>query len=422
MGLAAVLLAGAGVAVVERAIRDSCFGAVLVLLAVLGQVVMFDVPAQFPLGSFTVHLLDLVAGVLLVATVARYLRTERFSMGQILLVGFGMMTMISIVAGLAEFPIQLVLNEARRYVYFVSVGLYFSTMDARPEVLDRLARLLLAAAGVLVATAVLRWAVLPLGLQGGLFGPGGMRVLWAGEALFLLQALFIALIAWRRGGSAWWARAAIALLVVIVLLQHRTVWIALIVSGMVIVLRDRLLARRLAVLALGAVLVGGLFVLVVFGDTQEVTAELGQSVQDEGTFRWRYLGWAALLEGGGVDTPIEALHGQPFGTGWERMLRGQLIVVSPHNFYIESYLRVGLVGLTLLVLLYGHVLRRLLASPRETTDLPPAVLVLILVSQLVYYVAYTPSAVDALMVGVAIAVTSSRDRLRRPSDTRVEPS
>ena len=401
-----LIAAFVAMAFVERLIRSSPLAAAVVLLAALGGVVYPDLPTVWPVGPFSVHIMDVAAGAILVAAVARLLRIDRLSYGQLIVMGLGTLLVVSLLTGLAQHSVNDAVQEARSFIHVVAVTLYFATVEPRREVLDRIARFWLVGAALLLATAVFRWLVLPFGLSGGIFGPGGMRVLWAAEAFFLLQSFFIALVAWRRTGNVRWGHFSLGLLIALVLLQHRSVWVALLVGIGIVAVRDQEMTRRLALLAVFGVIVGAVFATTVFGEAGDVTEELAEAAQDDDTFQWRLAGWLSLLEGGGVDTPLQALIGKPFGSGWERQLGDRVVVVSPHNYYVETYLRLGVAGLMLLTILYLGTMRHLRHSVDRGSLLSPNALLVLLATHLIYYIPYSPGTLDALILGLAISVAS----------------
>ena len=197
------------------------------------------------------------------------------------------------------------------------------------------------------------------------------------------------------------------------LLQHRTVWVVTTLVGVYVLTRERALTRQALVgMVAGVVVFSALSFTVFDAGDGPIGDQLASSATETGTFEWRVAGWAALIDASGPEGPTEQLLGAPFGGGWERVLDGNVVDVSPHNMYLETYLRTGAIGLLLLLGLYAVTLRRLVREP------PPAALtgywgsghILggLLVGQMIYYVTYTPNAAQALLLGLACAVAGER--------------
>ena len=171
---------------------------------------------------------------------------------------------------------------------------------------------------------------------------------------------------------------------------------------------------------IGTVVCGGLCALV-FGATllesladsynEAASSSLSASGGDGSstTFSWRVQGWTALLTGEQMNSARKRLIGNPFGTGWERtvltsdgvpVVRGE----TPHNFYVQTLLRSGPLGLLAFVSLYGMLLRGLLRRAKLDAAARPFLLCMavLLASQLVYYLVYGSDYIQAIFLGSAI--------------------
>ena len=128
--LGAVLLTVAtlGVALLEVLIRRADVGAALVLaMAVLSAVLIDRVPAVMTPGGVSVQLPDMVFALILGAATLRLLRVRRFSGFQRCLVLLAILLLLSLIRGAAAFGVVHGVAEARLYIPFVSVALYFAT-------------------------------------------------------------------------------------------------------------------------------------------------------------------------------------------------------------------------------------------------------------------------------------------------------
>ena len=241
-------------------------------------------------------------------------------------------------------------------------------------------------------------------------------------ALLILQALLIAIFMHQRGQlRLWLIPLVVALLPLVIVLQHRSVWIvAIIALALVLCLLPSLRTALIQWGVIGTAVCGGLCALVFGATLLESLAEsyndaAASSLDPSGadgsstTFSWRVQGWTALLTGEQMDSARERIIGNPFGTGWDRiMLTGdgdkQLRSESPHNLYVQTLLRGGALGLVAFVALHGMLLRGLLRRAKLDAAARPFLLCMavLLASQLVYYLVYGSDYIQAIFLGSAI--------------------
>jgi hypothetical protein len=399
--------AGVGLLLLDGAIRRTPVGLGLVLGAAALTTTFRDLPYG-SMGGFNILLWDAVSTILLCAAVARLLRAREVSVPQWLLIGFGLIVLLALVQGAFQFGLASAVVEFRRFYNIVAIALYFSTVEPRRNMLDRVGRWWLMLAGFLLLLTVLRWVVQPFGLGGWAQGAeDSMRVIGASPTLVLLQGFVIGAVSWIRGDATLWMRRLTpALLAGVVLLQHRTVWAVLLVAVTLLFLRERGAAKKLApMIVLGVVVVTALSISVLDRGALELTEDLEQSAVDRRTWDWRVEGWQALFEQAAPDEPGEILTGLPFGSGYDRVVNGRVIGVSPHSLYVETYFRTGLLGLALLASLYVTAMRRL-SSGRSGGFLSPRTLFLLLVAHPIFFVAYTPGQEQSILLGLGLGVAA----------------
>jgi hypothetical protein len=420
VGLATIALlgagAGAGLALVELAIRRSDAGAALVL----GLVLLSEIPIiqDFVLltNPFRVGIGDALFAVLLTAGIARLLRRQHLTMPQRLLLIFGIIVAWALIRGIGQFGIATATNEARRFLRYFAAALYFSTVEVEPNLLRRLGQIWLTAAVAFSVISVVRWVANAMGVAGGFLGDGSdLRVVNSAETLIIAQGALIALPLLRERSRGLVRYLAPALLACVVLLQHRTVWIGAVVGTVYLLSRERALTPRvIAGLSVGLVMFAALIVAVFDDADVDVADQLTESSQSTGTFEWRVEGWRVLLSESGPTNLSETVVGQPFGKGWDRAMYGTVVEVSPHNFYIESYLRVGVLGLFVIIALYGISLRATGEQAIRVTSPPLAlsgnVLKAMIVVQLLYFLSYAPDVTQAMLLGLGCAAASSPAR------------
>ena len=426
MALLGLMAAAAGIALVEIVIRRSDVGAGLALgYVVLSESSVIDLTVLT--SPVFVGVNDVLFLVFLTAAIARLLRVERLTNAQRLIVLFGALVAWSLASGIGPFGLPAATNEARKFLTFTATVLYFSTIEPRPALLQRIGRVWLVAAGALAALALIRWTANTAGISGGLFGTGtSLRVIPSDAALIIGQGALIGLPLLIERTRGWSRYVTPALLVVIVVLQHRTVWLVTAIGMGYLLLRGRALTpRTLAALGVGAAIFAAL-TFTVFDD-QDLSSQLAESSQATGTFEWRVAGWGALIADSGPQTPAEVAVGLPFGGGWERSFDGLTVDVTPHNFYLETFLRVGLVGVVALVLLYVIALRgspgRALPGRRRPPGTPTALsselLRTVIAIQLLYFISYTPDIAQSMLLGLGCAVAANARRTEQPEPSLV---
>lgn len=415
-------LGGAALLLLERVISDTVLGLSLTLGIVFLNVLGIELQAT--LVGFRVGAVDIVAGLLLVAGIARLLRARRIAPLQWLAIAFGLLVLWSLVAGVLTYGPGTAINDSRTYVRVVAALLYFSTTSPGDEAFDALMTHWLWFTGALVALTFARWGALVVGLGDAWWARADdMRVIDSFRTLVLLQVL---LLLWgapppvpRR-----LLAAAPVLLAAVVLLQHRTLWIALAIGAIVWAALTRRLVRRLVPAALAAVIVGGVLSFTLFGGPATIGSELEDSATNAGTFVWRVEGWRQLVLDSGPDEISEIALGYPFGAGFERRIEGRIVDVTPHNFFVQTYLRTGLVGLGILLAMYAGTMRRLLRTPGWGRYLTAPALLVVLVTQLIFLQTSHPSFEQAVLVGLAIAtaVTPTRRPARVATHRRGPPT
>lgn len=420
---------------VELVIRDSRWGVGLVLFIVALR--LLHVEAEVVLVGFRVSASDVVGVALIVAAIARFLRQDALSGGQWALLVYGLLVLLGIVGGAGEFGAGAAVNEARKYVSFTGAALYGTTIQLTPATRSWIARAWVRLGVLVLVVVVLRWSLFFTGI--GITALGvvdDMRVIPSFETLVLLQAVVIAVwtlvavrepgtgAAWSSGSPpavpampahrlAWFAGAGAA---AVLLLQHRTLWAELALVAVLLLVRVPSVGRRLLVWGtVGIVAATGLSLLVLGEGTETlVMDDLSDSASNVDTFSWRVEGWFDLYESQGPEDPQEWLLGRPFGGGFPRIVSGRLVDVSPHNFYLELLLRVGVLGLAVFLGVHAVAIVRLWRSRGGTPALRDDALAVILVISLVQNATSHPLVDQGLPLGLALAAVAAGRRTSAP--------
>ncbi|MFG2755521.1 O-antigen ligase family protein [Streptomyces wuyuanensis] len=330
----------------------------------------------------------------------------------------------STVRGVAAFGVEAAGNDARVYFWhFLAFALYVATLPLSAPLSRVVPRAWLASAAAYVLLSVVGWLgrglhslTTHVAVDGVTVDP---RPVPAGAALVIAQGAMLLLYppshgrsgtaspepgtssepgirkAARRGVLA--VPAAFVLLLLVALLQHRTVWVG--AAAMAFgwwLLRPARAGQRMTSAIVGAVVLSFAALLYSIGAFGSIGASLTDSFNEaqgnRSSFVWRVLGWQELLSA--ARTPTQWLLGSPFGSGYERSIAGGLVTVSPHDYYLHLVLRLGLVGLVALLALYVVVWRRLGRGGEGNLALR-----LVIIGQLVLFVAYSAPPEQAVLLG-----------------------
>lgn len=394
------------------------FGAVVVLSGLFPEAT-----PQLTVGPISLYPEDLVFGLLFAAACLR-LATFRWSRLHWMALGFTAMCLLSFVRGVGPFGIERAAVEFRQYFYFLAGILYFIGHRYDPQTLKRILSVLTVAGVSLVGIAVIRWLALFLGFDTGPIGlpaTGDLRVLWAPHAMYLVD-LFLVLLVCRLFSRAETVSGPTHLLVfvlplVVLLLQHRSTWVSLIAGLGYLTFRAPEVRGRLLRSLIRLVGVGALVGFVLLSSQWDVIeTSLNRAVLEalntqESTFVWRIEGWVSLLSGSYLTSFAEYVFGKPFGSMYERVIRGIIVVVSPHNYYLQTFLRVGVVGLGFLLAYYGRMVSEVRRVRMKWSQPYHVGLGSLLVSQLVYFLVYPATNHHAMILGIAGSLLlSSRDQ------------
>ena len=428
--LLAILVVGlvAGLALVEAVIRRSDVGAALVFILLLGTEIFGFLDFALITQPVRVAPEDVAFAVILTGAIARSLRMRNPTAPQRLAIALLLVISWSIYRGIDPFGLPAAVNESRSLLRFIAVVYYFSTVEQRRELLNRIGWMWLAMSGVMALIVVARWAGNAAGLYEGFFaGYELRRVVHADAALILAQGAIIALPLFLERKTGLVRYVAPALLAFVVLLQHRTVWVITIAGIVYLLFRERAVARRLlTVMAVAAALLAALAFTVFDQQEAVLSDQLARSAQSTDTFEWRVAGWQMLLSDSGPQGLQELVLGRPYGTGWKRsFVPGWPIDVSPHNFYVETFLRVGLVGLAIILAIYGIALRATHVASRSSPLfgglMSPVTLHVVVAVQLLYLITYTPNMAQAVLVGLACSMVTQSGRTPSSRDRTLAP-
>jgi hypothetical protein len=414
-------------------------GASLLLLLLLGDVLVrrADITAGLLIGSTLIDAFfaravpsltlpgdmrlgftDVIATLVLCAAFARLLRMRRLHTYQRWLILFMVILFLSLVRGVIAFGIQTSVNDFRLIEFWVAAALYFATVRPSPMVYNRIAKIWVWMTVPLMVIVVARWLPVFTGIDLGVprerFGAdAAIRVLDGPYTFFLAQGFILTLPFWRQDQRSQPIRIlGILLLLIVVLLDRRTAWVALLAGIITLMFHDRRLGRR-TIWAVGIIL----GVVTAAYSTVQIAATSGepiaQAASNTGSVTWRVEGWAVLLSQW-ARSPLNWFTGEPFGTSLLRRIEGSEVVGSPHNFYIEILLRAGALGLlALLALTVGLLVATWRRSIEDAGVFGSGVLAALLMMQLIWFITWTPGIEQGILTGIAVSL-AGRPTTYRP--------
>jgi O-Antigen ligase len=376
---------------------------------ILSQAISRSITLDFSFGGIQLYLLDVTSIAAAVIALARIARSGVRSIPQGLAVAFFAVVVVHVLRGMAEYEVQLAASSARPTFYFASALIFGSTIQT--ETSARAVPAIFIRAGLgLALLAVPFWVLDGLGNSSQFVVHDGQlvtaRPIVATGALVILEAAVLALaLRWPSPRSARWIAAICA--VAVILLQHRTVWLAAVV--LISALAAHLLRTSTRATASRSFAGIGLACLVlpvlvaVFVSTGPLVQSVEEVSSQHSTFRWRTEGWEDLLQS--HDSVGDIVAGTGAGSTLERLVNGERVTVSAHDGYIEVLLRTGIIGLTFLLGVFFTVWRRrrLVA---ERLSIPLIGVVLLLAAQLIFNVAYWIDGPQGLLLGLMVAAAA----------------
>jgi hypothetical protein len=428
LGLGLLVVGALSIALLDLVVRRAELGAAFVLVAMLLQAAFVNQVPSLYLHDTRIELTDLLFTFVAAAGLARLLRVRRFTTLTRWLLLLGVMLLVALVRGVLTLGIQPSVSDFRLYMQFAGTALYFATFPPSAWLRDRIGRIWLAATVPMTVLVFMRWLANFTGVSLGVLSARydtAIRAIDGPETFFIACAAMIAIPAWQmRGDRARRLRQlSLFLLLLVMLLDRRTVWLAVVAGAAVLMVHDRRLGRRmLVIVAAAAIVTVGVF--IAFSGSGSLQEPLARSASSTGTLSWRLEGWSELV-GSWSKQRANWLIGQPFGSGFEREVEGSQVKSHPHDFYIQTMLRTGVIGLLALVVVTAGALRALWRTQaRDGGLLGPGIFPALLTMQLVWFITWVPGTEQGIVTGLALALAAERARSRSafpPSTPAGEP-
>ena len=332
---------------------------------------------------------------------------------------------LSLLRGIQSHGANLAGNDFRPTFYLLAGVVGLAAQPKGSTYVRNIVDVWIGVALVLVAVGIGRSAGLTIGLpidqQPFLNG----RPLYAWPTLFIAQAALLSFFAVPLK-SRWAGLPGLPYLFLIgvLLFRHRTVWAAMAISvvAMWTVLRPETSvdgctsSRHWAGVLVGA---GFLIVVLLAGNGASLERDLATTTRTAtspgSTFLWRVEGWKALLDAQGAN-PQDLVLGIPYGAGYHREVFDAEVEYSPHSWYVQTVSRVGVLGCGLMILALLDLFRR----GRAAGLLPRNLGALLVLSTVVYGIAYYPPEVEGILLG--LVVLSARRRVSTVPSPREVPA
>jgi hypothetical protein len=290
---------------------------------------------------------------------------------------FGTLVVASLIRGALMFGMGAAANESRTILWFFLAMTWALAVDP-----DRLR--------LHTASLILGWGLVAVAVYHGFrYGVGGAsswvyladgtrkpaRFLVADQALILLCSAGTVFLG--PSGSEkvrkWSAASAFVFMGVVVLAQNRSAWVAA-GAGIVAVLiwsGQKQLRNRVLVTV---VVTSWAVISVLLSGIVNPGSAFTRSASDFGTYEWRTLSWQTLVSEAIEKGPVAIATGEPFGSGFLRKVgNGTWTTVGPHNWYVEIFLRLGIIGLILIVAMLIMAVAKSRATQPVWTFMPVAI-------------------------------------------------
>lgn len=400
--------------------RSQLFAICALLVAfVLSDGIRDNFSLSIVVTSFRVSALDVLCAILLVVGIYRSLALGVRSVSRGLALLLCALLLVHITRGVLDFGLQPAINTSRPWIYFTAPLVFAATA---PNPWDRRAWNAIASTGIALGLISIPYFLID-GLHTSsqyVYRNGVLttaRPIVAAGALMVLQAaILIPALHWRARERS--IAIVGVMLVVVVLVQHRTVWVAgaaVAALGFVSWSRRRMQdAQSLVFGATGLVFLALPVVAYAFLRTTALVKSAAETTSSHSTLTWRTAGWNELIAS--HHSLLDLATGGPAGASWARQILDRTAVQSPHDTYVETFLRFGLPGLVIVAALGVAIWKGRVGIARYV-GLTSSTVVLLLTTQALFGIAYQFDEVQGLILGIFISGLT----LARAKDT-AEPA
>jgi O-antigen ligase len=318
--------------------------------------------------------------------------------------------------------------EFRGDFYYMTGVFYFSSFAWTRERIARLLGWLFPVVLMVMLIVWFRWSADAIGLDWVtpvwryLDNTGvALRVINSGQTWMLGLAVILLVYAMATGNSlAGWRFMLPLLALTVLVLQHRSVWVATFLPALLafFIVRQsqgKLASRMLVIAGVTVLILGPLLATGKFDSATSSVADLAVRATSttEGTFVGRVQGWDSLLQQWAGAGPRAWAMGEPYGSGFKRPEGhdGKEVAYAPHNYYVQVLLRFGLIGLAAFFAFNIYLFRgaiRLAATPYD--NMTGYAMLGILMSFALFNIPYSPTYTQGLFLGVVLGLVLQYQR------------
>lgn len=238
-----------------------------------------------------------------------------------------------------------------------------------------------------------------------LYQHGSLGLVWGTLGVYLMQRYGY----WKYGN--FWSGLLIAVAMgLTVIASHRSVWLAAMVSMLVLFMMGHLKMgnlMKMGAAALTAVLILNFAVedLDLAGYIEHRLVALTNPTEDE-TANWRYLIWMDAIK----QSSAHLLEGKGLGNYFMmRAPNGLIVTKMLHNQYVQLLYQVGLIGLVLYIAMVTQMYFRLSKVYKESQDLfykmTSLLAMVIIFGSAAYLIAYDFEPFTWMFVGLGMAIS-----------------
>jgi hypothetical protein len=405
------IIAISGLVFFQRIFRDPIFGACyfLVVFSIESFVVSF-IPLEL---GVQLRPMDLVSALFMTIGTYRLVAQRVYGVESILIMVMSVIMSYGLLSGMHTNGFKMACNEARPIFYTLSEIAYFTSFPITVDGLKSIVRCCVYAGICLVCLALFRWTATavhqPMISQWeSVVGNKPYRVLNSDVTIWLLEiGLIVAIMRERIHGHH--RLIGYTFVLTALLMAHRSVLIAFAVAATVIII---MLRRQVNYLLISFALSCASFAFLVFALSYDRFGRLpsdASSIIDMRTMDWRLKGYTALLGDAFDESAKDAMIGRSFGSGFQRIIDMREVKDSPHNYFIQIFLRLGFIGLACFILLYAFLcyqVDRQGKGDREHDGWRISMLC-ISVCQIIYSCGYGLGPEQGLLLGSALATARS---------------
>lgn len=314
--------------------------------------------------------------------------------------------------------------DYRQHFYFWVGSAYLASFGYSEDTIKRLFKLLYPVAIGLLGIAVYRWVEGAIDWQFqryvDYYVTTGVayRVIWVQPTFYIGLAMLLAIYSFAT------ARLridqlvlAIGLGLIVLVLQHRSVWVASVMGVAMLILsinqREKGAGSKVLIAGLGLVIAVAVGVTSLKGASDSVVLQADRALSTTGgTFvggrveSWKQLVSSWVTSG----KPASYLVGQPYGGGYSRYTSGfggHEIGYQPHNYFVHLLYRGGLIGLVSFLWVYIGGLKLFWAKVKASKQDSAPIVLAMAAAFFMYLIPYAVNYSQIFIMGLILAVVGT---------------